>query len=427
MLDRRRLTGGFRLREWTVKPEDGSLTAPHATVRLEPLLMDLLVFLSSKASQVISKEQILDSVWKGRFVSDESIKGSFHQLRKALGDDPRKPQFIETIPKRGYRVLIEPVPLNSDNYYEKGRAALAGEPSPTSLKQARLYLERALEDDPDHSAALAALARTYGLLIAFGLAPGSEFWTKAKAAALRANQLDSELADAHLALALVLAVHDHDIAGAERESRLALGLNSADAVARRWRVRLLSCLAAHTEALEEIRRLVDSDPLSVPTRRDLIEILFMARRYEDAIAEADRLSEFAPAAADVQLGMVWLYCVQNKPHQAFTAFLTGLKSLNVSPVQIEHAKWHFAEGGLAAILRLWVALLEQQAAIGQPNQNDLIALYALLDEKDRAFALMEAAFEEGNPWLLWLPVSPLLDNLRSDPRYQGLLVRLGFA
>lgn len=103
-----RLRKGFELGEWTVKPEDGSLTSPERTARLEPLQMDLLVFLCSRAGRVVTRDEILEAVWRGRFVSDDTVKSTFYQLRKALGDAPRKPRYIETLPKRGYRTLLDP-------------------------------------------------------------------------------------------------------------------------------------------------------------------------------------------------------------------------------------------------------------------------------------------------------------------------------
>ena len=99
MTERQGLLRGFRLGEWLVKPDDGSLVSAQRVTRLEPLLMELLVFLCSHAGQVVSKHDVLINVWRNRFVSDGTIKASFYQLRKALGDTPRKPRFIETLPQ----------------------------------------------------------------------------------------------------------------------------------------------------------------------------------------------------------------------------------------------------------------------------------------------------------------------------------------
>src|SRR5262249_8789031 len=117
---------------------DGSLRSPSRSGRLEPLLMQLLVFLCSRAGQVVSKQELLETVW-GRLVSDETIKASIYQLRRALGDDSRRPRFIETLPKRGYRLLVTPEPSTNRSkprdvtearyLVERGRAAMGGQPN----------------------------------------------------------------------------------------------------------------------------------------------------------------------------------------------------------------------------------------------------------------------------------------------------------
>lgn len=423
MTDRERLARGFRLGEWTVKPEDGSLKASGKSARLEPQVMDLLVYLCSRAGQVVPKQDVLDTVWGGRFVSDDTVKGCFYQLRKALGDDSREPKIIETLPKRGFRILVTPSVLDGEpDLYAKGRAALAAE-TPASLKQARLYFDRFLEIEPDHPAALAGLARTLVAMGALGF--GGEAWAEAQKAAARAVELDPKLAEAHLVLAAVRAVHEHDLKGALRELDTAIELSPSDPAALRWRARALAAQGHFDAAVADSGRALDADPLSVPAHRDFLETLLFARRYDQLAEEARRLFEIAPSAADIHLGMVWLYYIQNQHQQAFDAFISGLQGLGVLPAQIEHARDAFHSGGMPQILRLWAALLENEASIGHKTHNDLITLYALLGDADRSFKLIEATFAQGNPFLLSLAVSPLFDNLRGDPRYPQWLARLG--
>jgi DNA-binding winged helix-turn-helix (wHTH) protein len=436
MHDRQKLLSGFRLSEWTVRPDDGSLTSAASSTRLEPLLMELLVFLSSRAGQVVPKQDVLDAVWGGRFVSDETVKGSFYQLRKALGDNPRQPRFIETLPKRGYRILVDPQPLEpapqskasaeAQDLYAKGHAALSEQPNPASLKQAKLYFERATESDPSNAAAFAGLARTYILMVSLGLGRGGEFLPRAKAAATRANELDGKLAEAHLTLGVVRFVEDHDFASAASEFLLAIQLHPADPLAHAWYARFLSSQGRHDEAVAESRRGLEADPLSLVARRELLEILFAARRYDEMIAEAYQLCELNPAASEVLLGMVWVYWLQKKDQQAFDAFLAGIQAIGVAPPMLDQARETFLRGGIQAILRLWVQVLEQQAAVGQKTQIDLLVLHALLGDNDRCFQLLDTGFEERHPYLMSLPVSPVFDGLRSDPRYLPFTARLGF-
>ncbi|HYL36717.1 MAG TPA: winged helix-turn-helix domain-containing protein [Bryobacteraceae bacterium] len=431
MADRQKLKSGFRLSEWIVRPDDGSLTSPTSTQRLEPLLMELLVFLSSRAGEVVPKQEVLEAVWGGRFVSDETVKGSFYQLRKALGDNPRQPRFIETLPKRGYRILIKPELLEvggeAHDLTAKGRAALSEQPSAASLKQAKLYFERATQSDPGNAAAWAGLARTCVLMVGLGLGRASEFLARARAAATRANQLDPKLAEAHSTLGVVHVVEDHDFPSAEREFRLATQLHPADALAHRWYARFLSSQGRHDEAIAESRRAIDADPLSLVARRELLDFLFAARRYDEMIAEAYQFCELNPGASDVLLGLVWVYCLQEKDRQAFDVFLAGMRSLGVAPHLLDQARDAFQRGGMPAILRLWIQVLEQQAAVGQKTQLDLLILHALLGDTDRCFQRFDALLEEAHPYLMWLPVLPVFDRLRSDPRYPLLLARLGFA
>jgi hypothetical protein len=123
--------------------------------------------------------------------------------------------------------------------------------------------------------------------------------------------------------------------------------------------------------------------------------------------------------------LVWIFFLQGKEREALEAFVTGMRMLEVAPERLERARQAFTEGGLPALLRLWIAVLEHGATLGQKAPDDLLILYALLGEKDRCFELLEQALEEGNPSLLWLPVSPLFDALRDDPRYTPFVARLG--
>ncbi len=105
--------GPFRLGEWEVHPQRNELVSEQETRHLEPKAMDLLVFLTSSAPEVVSKNNIIDSVWEGRIISEGTLTNTVAELRRALGDDARDPRYIETIPKRGYRVVAPVEPVSS--------------------------------------------------------------------------------------------------------------------------------------------------------------------------------------------------------------------------------------------------------------------------------------------------------------------------
>ncbi len=101
--------GDFRLGEWLVRPSHGRLTGPAGEVQLEPRAMEVLVYLAENFEQVVSRQQIIDAVWRQEFVSDATLSGAVAKLRRAFGDDARNPRLIETLSKRGYRLLVRPV------------------------------------------------------------------------------------------------------------------------------------------------------------------------------------------------------------------------------------------------------------------------------------------------------------------------------
>ncbi|MCU0304833.1 MAG: winged helix-turn-helix domain-containing protein [Thermoanaerobaculales bacterium] len=99
----------FRLGEWLVQPSLGRVSGPAGEAHLEPRTMELLVFLAAHAGRVVSRQEIIDAVWRLEFVSDATLSSAVTKLRRALDDDTASPRFIETIAKRGYRLLQQPV------------------------------------------------------------------------------------------------------------------------------------------------------------------------------------------------------------------------------------------------------------------------------------------------------------------------------
>ncbi len=103
--------GGFRVGEWVVKPSLNQLARGESVTRLRPKVMDVLVHLVGQAGEVVPKDEILDAVWAKEFLADTALSRAVFELREALGDDPQHPAYIETIPKRGYRLIARVEPL----------------------------------------------------------------------------------------------------------------------------------------------------------------------------------------------------------------------------------------------------------------------------------------------------------------------------
>ena len=118
----------FQILEWLVRPDQNTLSQPDKNVRIEPKIMSLLTYLAEHAGEAVSKEQILQAVWDEKFISDEVLTVSIHELRKALGDDAKSPRFIKTLPRTGYR-FVAPVSHIATVPFEK----IADEAQPQRL------------------------------------------------------------------------------------------------------------------------------------------------------------------------------------------------------------------------------------------------------------------------------------------------------
>src|SRR5437762_13345975 len=102
---------GFVVGEWTVTPSRNLLVRGAEEVRVEPRVMDVLVLLAGRPDQLVSKEDLIEQVWKTRYVTDDVLTVAIYGLRKTLGDDARRPRYVETVSRRGYRLIAQVQPL----------------------------------------------------------------------------------------------------------------------------------------------------------------------------------------------------------------------------------------------------------------------------------------------------------------------------
>ncbi|HEV2852153.1 MAG TPA: winged helix-turn-helix domain-containing protein [Thermoanaerobaculia bacterium] len=133
--------GGFQLGDWVVRQAEGTLSLGDQSARLEPRVMDMLVYLAAHPERVVSKEELIEAVWGGSFVEEGALSQAVHSLRKALGDDARQPRYIQTIPKRGYR-LVAPVVLGEPGEENAGPEAASPAPEPLAPSRQPMPLSR---------------------------------------------------------------------------------------------------------------------------------------------------------------------------------------------------------------------------------------------------------------------------------------------
>jgi TolB-like protein/DNA-binding winged helix-turn-helix (wHTH) protein len=285
------------------------------------------------------------------------------------------------------------------------------------------YFQKAIARDPKYALAYAGVADSFVVLGHHARLPPKEALPKAKAAALKALELDSSIAEAHTSLAIVKFSSDWDWSGAEREFKEAIALNPNYATAHHWYSHFLVAMGRLDEAVSELERARDLDPFSVPINSFLGQALYYARRYDEALRQYERGSEMHPDWVEFYEGTADVY-EQKKMYDESVALRLQALSLNKDPTSaaLEQA---FRTSGYGGYLRRKIETLEQAP------QLDLFAvllvahLYAALHDEAHAMPYLERAYEERNPWLLNVTVDPGMDSLRTSPGFRDLIRRIG--
>lgn len=291
------------------------------------------------------------------------------------------------------------------------------------FRKAVEYYNQAVALDPKYALAYAGLADSYALLSTFGFMPPTEGVPKAREFANRALSLDDSMAEPHTTLAYVTVSYDYDFAAAEREFKRAIELNPNYATANQWYGELLTNSGRFEEAFVEYRRALDIEPLSLPINWDLGRALYMSRRYDESLAQHKKTIELDPAFARAHRTLAEVYRVKGDYANAVEERAKVLDLMG-QPENAALIRATFTKDGWVGFLRLVTA---ENSSLKDINNNWVRAkAYVDLGEKDKAFAELNKAYEKRLSSLCWLKVEPQLDPLRSDPRFQDLLRRIGF-
>ena len=293
------------------------------------------------------------------------------------------------------------------------------------LQQALLHFQEAIGKDPKYALAYAGLADTYSLLSDYNVAKPGESYVNAKEAALQALELDGELAEAHTSLAYANMYYFWDWGGVESRYRRAIELNPNYATAHQWYSEYLAAMGRFDDALAEIRRAKEIDPLSPVINAGEVWTLYFARRYDEAIEQGTKLAEMEPQFAEVHEYLKRSYDQKGMYRDAITARQMRRKLAGYDPIETPAIK---SAASATAAQAYWQKRLEQEIEDGkrEGNENfDMAEIHAQLGNKDQAFEWLEKAFKDHDYLMIYLKVAPNLDPLRSDPRFVDLLHRMG--
>jgi TolB-like protein/DNA-binding winged helix-turn-helix (wHTH) protein/Tfp pilus assembly protein PilF len=617
----------FRMGEWLVHPDLNLLSNNGKSVRLEPKVMAVLIHLARHAGEVVTKESLLQAVWTDTFVTDQVLKVSISELRKALGDQARHPRYINTVSKKGYQLIVpvsfeEPeetseeteetgqrvvqnsgprkarhylalgalllmlstsvglwifrgreraatrkdaqriasiavLPLRnlngdvSEDFFADGMtetlinnlaragslrvisrtssmqykgtektvpqiareldvgalvegsvmregnrvrvtvrlievtsdqplwgqsyerelkdildlqsalaldvarqinvklnsegesaARLAAEVNPAAyeaylkgryfwnkrnaegFRRSIEYYEQAIAMEPNFALAYAGLADTYTVLGFYSPVRPHESYARAMTAARKALELDANLAETHTSLAGIKHKYEVDWEGAKLGFQRAIELNPNYATAHQWYAIYLQSRGKFDEALAELKRARELDPLSPVIRADRGWILYTARRYDEAIDQLGQALELDPSL-EVIYFLVLAY-VQRGEYTAAAGLLErAIRQGDQASTYLSLLGFTHAAAGRRKEARQILEVLKGRSGEEAAAPYQFAIIYAALGEKEQALEWLERIYQDRSSWLPFLNVEPELDGLRSEPRFLALLDRIG--
>ena len=600
----------FKVGDLLVSPRLNTISRNGTTNRVEPKAMQVLTCLAAQPGKVVSKEDLIETVWAETHVTDDVLTGCISALRRAFEDNPRTPAFIQTIPKSGYRLiapvsavngndqpavagtkaskkpawlagaalvvlaaslgfwflrparaidsvailpftnsgadpnteylsdgitesiidsisqlpnlrvmawttvaryksqtkdplaigaelgvksvltgkivqsgnqlqiqtelvdlatgsrlwgeqytrqLSDVIPLQKEislRISEKLRLKLSGadeqklkknttadpeaytlylkgryfwnKRSEEGMRKAISYFQQAIDRDPGYALAYAGLADAYNLGDDWGSTPPSESFPRAKAAALRALDLDDSLAEAHTSLAFVKANYDWDFPGAEEEFQRAIALNPNYATAHQWYAMYLVPMRRFAEAEREIKVAQDLDPLSLIISLGVGEIFEWERNYDAAFRQYQKTLELDPSFIGTYGHLSTIYEHKGMYREAVEAAkkVAVLKGNNDEVSEMERV---FRKNGYPGLDQMNLRRdFEAQAQGKYVRSSEIAENYLRTGNKPQALHWLEKAFEERDSSLVFLPIDAEFDSLRSDPQFQELLKKIGF-
>jgi len=292
------------------------------------------------------------------------------------------------------------------------------------------YFQQTIEQDPNFALAYSGLADAYDLLgvsDAIGGLPPNEAMPKAKAAALKALEIDDTLAEAHVSLAHVNYYYDRDWATTEREYRRAIELNPNYPIAHQWYSMYLMSASRFGEALAEARRAQELDPLSLPINMTLGWVLLTARQNDQSVEQLRKTLELDPnfILAHHRLGMV--YVQQGKYQDAIAEFQRIVELAPRMPLGLAALGHTYAAAGRRVDAEKALGELLELAKQRYVSPASIAAIYGALGDRDQAFAWLDKADQAHDGILVRLKVDYRFDSLRSDPRFGKLLMRVNLA
>lgn len=426
------------------EPRENRLLRDGRPVPLPPKDVETLHALLERSGSLVTKGELLERVWPGRFIEENSLSKCIAELRKALGDERVTPRYIQTVSKRGYRFIAD-VKRRTDERDGGGRQPLrrrSRDPHAYRLYQeARCHVlrytsaswrkglacyEQAIAQDPSYTLAHAdlAIASALGSVYYTG---AEELLQRAREAAGQALAIDPGLAEAHLAAALVRSLIDWDWDGAEASFHKALDLDPEQSWTHDYYGFFLMLMGRFREALPSLERAVDLNPIRITVNGDLGLYHHFTGEVEGSIDHRRRALELNP------------FCGLARVDFARTLERAGRHDESIAELQrtlpLDDAPWVRVWLGRAYALegrREEASRVLRHLRPGRPTgRSESVSpvfpalVHAALGERREALELLGEACARRSPWMAFLAVEPGFDTLRDEPGFASLMRKAG--
>jgi len=347
-------------------------------------------------------------------VQDEISREILQKLRLKLSGDVQKrlaKQYTASI--EAYQAYLK------GRYYWNQRTE-------EKLEKGLWWFNQAIKHDPNYALAFVGVADSYNLLARYGPRLAKEALPQSEAAAKRALELDDSLAEAHASLGFAARWHDWDWARMEREFTRAIELNPQYAPAHHWYALMyLAAMGRQQEAIRAIKRAQELEPLTPIINTDFGRILYLGRRYDEAIEQLRKTLDLHP---DFGMAHFWLGSVYEQKHMYEEAMAAFQQALRFGAFESRAALAHVhAVAGKKAEAHQALEALKDLSRQRYVPSYDIAMIYLGLGDHDRAFDWLQRAVDERYGLMAFLKVEPQFDPLRPDPRFAALVRQVRLA
>ncbi|MGC1390523.1 MAG: hypothetical protein WA816_05755 [Bacteroidales bacterium] len=302
------------------------------------------------------------------------------------------------------------------DFYLKGRF-FWNQRTEEGQKKSIEYFEKSIAIDPDYALAYTGLSDAYFILTWYRWLPNPEGYIKAKEYALRALEIDNNLAEAHAALGWFLFWSDWKWEEARKELKLAIELNPNYANAHQYYSELLDILEENKEARKQINMALELNPLSLAMNRNNVIYYCHEGKLKEALEACQRIIEIDPSPSEYWFYYT-IYCRSGENEKAVEALLKALPGDTLTIQEV------YNKSGINGVNN-W--LIERELNKSNPSSLFIAGTYAWLGKKEEALNWLEKAFKENIPSFPNINNDIVLDNLRSEPRFQAIIKKMGLS